>query len=223
MTDTNVPRRTGRPPQPVKERFMKYVRTSESGCWMWTGSINKWGYGSFIYEGKKMNAHRVSYILYKGEIPEGLQVGHACHDKAPECAGGISCQHRRCVNPAHLEPQTCQQNVQASRIANSAKEFCSQGHPYNEENTQWVVVDGRRWRHCGECNRIRSRENHEKKMAALGKQVVHKTDDLRTHCKYGHPLTPDNVENAGEGKIRCIKCQRETQRRSYERRRALRQ
>ena len=69
------------------DRFLEKVDKKE--CWFWIAYCNEEGYGSFRFRDKVEKAHRVSWILFKGEIPEGKMVLHSC-DKP--C----------CVNPDHL-------------------------------------------------------------------------------------------------------------------------
>lgn len=64
------------------------IPVTESGCWLWEKATNR-GYGVTYHEGKKQQAHRLSYKEYLGEIPEGMCVCHKC-----DVPG--------CVNPSHL-------------------------------------------------------------------------------------------------------------------------
>ena len=111
-------------------------------CWIWTGNIRR-GYGLFSYARHgAMGAHRWSYQLYVGPIPEGLVLDHLCRVRA-------------CVNPAHLEPVTQRENVMrgASVVAvNVTLTHCLNGHEFSPENTYSSPSKPRK-RKCRICQR----------------------------------------------------------------------
>lgn len=132
-------------------------------CWLWTSTLDSDGYGKTKRNGIVGMAHRISYEEFVGPIPDGLQIDHLCHDPA-HCALGVSCPHRRCINPAHLEPTTAAVNIArgGGRAAkNAVKTHCPYGHEYTPENTYRCYGQ----RHCIECGRRRSREHQRRKRA----------------------------------------------------------
>jgi hypothetical protein len=71
-------------------RFEKlYAADPSTGCWLWLGAVNKDGYGKIKVDRKHLTAHRWSWVLHKGPIPDGAHVLHHC-----DVPG--------CVNPSHL-------------------------------------------------------------------------------------------------------------------------
>lgn len=116
-----------------------------TGCWQWTGAVTHAGYGRLqMADGTGRStargAHRVSYEVHRGPVPDGLQLDHLCRNRA-------------CVNPYHLEPVTGRQNVwrapTAAAFVNGSKTHCKRGHPFNETNT--YIEPGRGNRQCKTC------------------------------------------------------------------------
>lgn len=92
----------------------KVERKGPDDCWPYTGAT-QYGYGVITGDaGLNRKAHRVAYETFVGPIPAGLTLDHECHNRAyaaGTCAGGDTCPHRRCCNPAHLEPRTMGDNT----------------------------------------------------------------------------------------------------------------
>lgn len=126
---------------------------NESGCWVWTGTINEKGYGTIKYKGKTHRVHRLVYELLVEPIPTHLHADHTCHD-GRTCTNPKTCPHRACVNPAHIQPATNQHNTDKSsrNIARREDTHCLHGHEWNEENTRIRPYDGARV--CRTCVRL---------------------------------------------------------------------
>lgn len=112
----------GRLPKTLWEK----VAPDTSGCWIWTASRTRAGYGHFRRQGKNYLAHRVFYGAFVGELVPGLQVDHRCHVRA-------------CVNPSHLGLVTRKQNGE-NRAGNEARNTSGyRGVTWHRRARKWGV------------------------------------------------------------------------------------
>ena len=91
----------------------------ETGCWEWHGNMTR-GYGRVKFNKKLDGAHRVSYSIFIGPIPDGMFV---CHE----------CDNPSCINPDHLFLGTPYDNVMD---AISKNRFChvGKGTPFKKKH-----------------------------------------------------------------------------------------
>jgi hypothetical protein len=94
----------------LEERFFwSNIPEPNTGCWLWIGGVHKTNKyqvrPTITHRLRAMYAHRVSYMLYKGEIPQGLLVCHRCDNTL-------------CVNPDHLFVGTHQDNMTDCKLKN---------------------------------------------------------------------------------------------------------
>lgn len=143
------------PPSRTKplDRFLLKIEKRSNGCWIWTGHINRDGYGRFWDGDRQVLAHRWYFQELHGPI--ALELDHTCH--TPECIS--PCEHRACVNPAHLEPVEHGENVRRGKH-NGRKTHCPRGHPYNTENTYYGK--DRTHRMCRACHAIDAKERRQR-------------------------------------------------------------
>lgn len=122
--------------EPIAPRLLRMIQHNiRTQCWMWLGSRQGKGYGSIKYQGRIRQAHAVSYEVFVGPIPDGMQLDHLCAVK-------------HCINPKHLEPVTGRENT---RRAFRRREACRNGHP---------LADGHAGGTCAQCRREgRDRQN----------------------------------------------------------------
>lgn len=90
------------PTRSAAERFWEKVEKTNY-CWLWRGSKNGDGYGTFTFEGRVQGAHRVAWKLAGRTIPDGKELDH------------IVCDNPACVRVSHMKPATHIENVKRGR------------------------------------------------------------------------------------------------------------
>lgn len=194
---------------PPEERWKQRYRVDERGCWIWTGSLDRHGYGQFdvTVNGRHKNwrAHRWVYTQVVGPLDPDEDIDHVCRVKA-------------CVNPSHLLPGSTLANVTAGNAGenNRAKTHCSNGHRFTEENTRLYGPNGD-WRECRECTRERIKALMR---AKRGTPEDYIPGQDRTHCAQGHEFTPENTRHPKRGGRECIECSRTAAREYMRKKRA---
>lgn len=119
----------------------KSIPEPNSGCLIWLGASNGCGYGTLtLGRSKRAYAHRVSFEMENGPIPVGMQIDHLCRNTF-------------CINPAHLEIVTNQENTKRGRVSalRPARTVCGRGHYLADHS--YVDSSGRT--QCRACLAIR--------------------------------------------------------------------
>jgi len=175
-------------------------------CMEWLGKpTGGGGYGQF----QRVPAHRWAYERWVGPIPAGLQLDHLC-------------RNRLCVNPEHLEPVTCQENVlrgngTAARLARVT--HCPKGHEYTDENT-YLYQRGRLGQYHRACRTCRLAQSRAAKQRI---QAARPPKPPITHCPHGHEYTPENSRFNKHGHRLCRACLQVKAKRERARTKAQRQ
>lgn len=145
-------------PDMTKKEVLQFERglpeNLGDGCWLWTGTLRRGGYGAFHFRGNTRPASRIAVLWSGREIPYGHHVDHLC--RTPQC-----------VNPSHLEVVTPGVNSLRGNTfcaINAAKTHCVNGHALTAENLSSYSHKG--WRYCKAC----SRERMQRRRAERAKQ-----------------------------------------------------
>jgi hypothetical protein len=173
-------KRSGPKPEPPVDRFWRLVRKSHkpNGCWIWTGYIMSTGYGALCLQGRRgIGAHRFSWTLHNGSIPDGLCVLHRCdirpcvrpdhlflgskgdnyHDSAQKGRNSVGLRHGRYTSPertsrgsSHYLAKLTESQVAEMRARHGleAASCAALAREYGiHRSTAWGIITRKRWQH----------------------------------------------------------------------------
>lgn len=164
--------RHGNPETVLKERIVDPERNfwlrveKTSYCWNWTGAL-RGRYGNFYVGGRKcVQAHRFSYKIAHGQIPEGMEIDHICHNT-------------QCVNPDHLRLASRKQNVENHSGSTSRSTSGVRGVYWRKDVQKWLA----RVNHNGKAIQVGHFDSKSDAEAA----VIAKRNQLHTHNDKDRP------------------------------------
>lgn len=157
----------------AKERLRRNVVITPAGCWEWKLVRNSQGYGNTtVGSSIRGGAHRISYAVFNGPVPQGMVVMHLC-DNPP------------CINPDHLKLGTHEENVKdchkkgrhwskkrLSNWKNVQQKYCRKGlHEMEGHNVIWskTIQKDKPWvgRQCRTCKRERDTATRKAKLSRV--------------------------------------------------------
>ncbi len=181
---------------PLTHLLENVTKDISTGCWNWTASRNRYGYGTVSL--KAIGGHKLVHVamheLMVGPVPEGLELDHLC-------------RNRSCCNPDHLEPVTHAENMRrgAPYWAERTRSECQRGHALAGTNVR-TYPNGKRY--CVTCRlerqRIRRAEARSKSPGPGSGSYL----KSRTHCPQGHAYDDRNTYVDKTGSRQCRECNR---------------
>lgn len=144
----------------IADRFWAKVHKHDGdGCWEWRGSVDKKGYGLIAgVTGATVRAHRLSWEMHFGAIPDGLLVCHKCDNPS-------------CVRPDHLFLGTYTDNKHDAMRKGRSRgaptvTHCKRGHLMTGDNCGFSErPNGRAMRYCRTCKLAREKARYQQKCA----------------------------------------------------------
>lgn len=131
------------------ERLIGLTEITDT-CWLWYGCKNQGGYGQISIKNIPRLAHRITYEIFKGDIPRGLEIDHLC-------------RVRNCINPDHLESVTKTENNRRAQPFRASLYTHSCGDRHLKGDNLYISPNGDR--NCRECN-LKSVLKYQRKKVA---------------------------------------------------------
>ena len=137
----------------ISRFWSKVDKRGPDECWPWMGAKSRKGYGRYFHMYRDVIAHRLSFFIAHGKMPDGV-TDHLC-------------RNRLCVNPAHLEDVTNKENVLRGvglTAINAKKTHCKNGHELSGENLLKSALN-KGMRNCKICHATYMAEYKRKRRA----------------------------------------------------------
>lgn len=151
-------RKVGGQKIPIHIRFWKKVKKTD-GCWLWMGSKPGGKYGGISHNGKQQMAHRVSWELHNGKIPDGMACCHHCDN--PPCVRVdhlfLGTRKDNQQDSVKKGRHSCFKNVLICNKKRRNQKTCKRGHVYKKTGF-WVNAKGGRI--CRACSNRHQKRNY---------------------------------------------------------------
>lgn len=141
----------------------------DTGCWVFTGPLNRTGYGYIRWGRQWPSVHRLAKIIFGERFDEELTLDHLCRNRA-------------CWRIDHLDPCTMRVNLlrgESFSAVNARKTHCIHGHELTPNN----LVPNRAGRKCLVCHRESNRR------ASRRYQAVRRAAQLASPSMKSSPTT----------------------------------
>lgn len=138
---------------PIKRFWEGIEKQSETGCWIWKDAKSKAGYGQFRVNDKAIYAHRFSYELHNGSIPNGKHVCHTCD--TPECnqplhlfLGTHKINMEDAATKGHFAKSLTESDIKWIKKNHKPRQGAAIARRFGVSTTAiYLILHGKNWKH----------------------------------------------------------------------------